>query len=89
MVKGTALDMMGKSTEAIQTYERALEDFPNNHLIQYNLAVTAYNINDFAKAERALQQALKIKPSHASSHLLLGYILSDQGIQSQITASTL
>lgn len=81
MVKGTALDMMGKSTEAITTYERALKEFPNNHLIQYNLAVTAYNIKDFAKAEGALQQALKIKPSHASSHLLLGYILSDQGFR--------
>jgi tetratricopeptide (TPR) repeat protein len=79
ILKGSALDLLGKSKEAIKTYEKAIKEFPNNHLLYYNLAYTSYNLKEYKGAEKALKKALKIKPSHTSSHLLLGYVMSDQG----------
>lgn len=79
IIKGSALDLLGKSKEAIKTYKVAIKEYPNNHLLYYNLAYTSYNLKEYKDAEGALQIALKIKPSHASSHLLLGYVMSDQG----------
>lgn len=79
VLKGSALDLSGKSKEAVKTYVKAIKEFPNNHLLYYNLALTFYNLKEYKDAEVALQNALKIKPSHASSHLLLGYVMSDQG----------
>ncbi|MBN8703160.1 MAG: tetratricopeptide repeat protein [Bacteroidetes bacterium] len=79
ILKGTAFDMLGKSKEAIKTYEKAIKEFPNNHLLYYNLGYTSYSLKEYKDAELALQNSLKIKPSHASSHLLLGYVMSEQG----------
>jgi tetratricopeptide (TPR) repeat protein len=73
------LDLSGKPKEAIKIYKEAIKDFPNNHLIYYNLAYTSYNIQEYKDAEGALQKALKIKSSHASSHILLAYVMDDQG----------
>lgn len=79
ILKGSALDLMGKPKEAINTYNKGIKKFPNNHLLYYNLGYTSYNLNEYKDAEIALQNAVKINPSHASSHLLLGYVMSDQG----------
>lgn len=79
ILKGNALDLLGKSKEAIKIYEKAIKEFPNNHLLYYNLALTSYNLREYKDAELALQNSLKINSSHASSHLLLGSIMSEQG----------
>jgi len=41
----------------------------------YNAAVIAWNSNDFAKANELLTEALKVDPSHADSHFMLGRVL--------------
>ncbi|MCW3102732.1 MAG: tetratricopeptide repeat protein [Bacteroidetes bacterium] len=79
ILKGSAQDLMGKSKDAIKTYKKGLKNFPQSHLLHYNLAYTYYNMKEYKDAEGELQEALKIKPSHASSHLLLGYIMRAQG----------
>lgn len=79
ILKGSALDMMGKTKEAIKTYKKGIKAFPENHLLYYNLAYTDYKIKEIKEAEEALQKALVIMPAHASSHLLLGYITNDMG----------
>ncbi len=72
IVKGSALDLSGRPAEALKTYKKALQKYTANHLLYYNLALTAYNLKEFRDTEEALQKALKINPHHASSHLLLG-----------------
>lgn len=79
MLKGTAQDLLGKSKEAIKTYTTGLKEFPDSYLLNYNLAYTLYNLKNYKEAETTIYNALKNKPSHASSHLLLGYIMHDQG----------
>jgi tetratricopeptide (TPR) repeat protein len=83
ILKGSALDLLDKPKEAIKVYKEAIKQFPISHLLYYNLAYTYYNSKEYKDAEEALQKALKIKPSHASSHLLLGFVMSDQGYRVQ------
>jgi TPR repeat/Tetratricopeptide repeat len=83
IIKGTALDLSGKPREAVTTYRKAIQRFPANHLLHYNLALTYHKLKEFPLAEDALQKALKANPHHASSHLLLGntMILQDKRVQ--------
>ena len=79
IVKGSALDLMGKKAEAINTYKLALKKYNKNHLLYYNLALTSFNIKNYKNADDALQKALKLNPLHASSHFLLGLSMITQG----------
>ena len=77
-LKGSAQDLFGKHLDAINTYKEGVRKFPENHLLYYNLALTSFNLKDYKTADESLMKALKIKPAHASSHLLLGYSMSTQ-----------
>ena len=79
IVKGSALDMMEKPKEAVKSYKEGIREFPKNYLLHYNLAYTYYNMRDVKATEEALQHALRLNPEHASSHLLLGFLMSDKG----------
>jgi len=50
---GSCLDLTGKSSKAIKTYEEGLSKFPNSNLLNYNLALTCYNQKEYEKAEKA------------------------------------
>jgi hypothetical protein len=86
ILKGSAQDLMGKPKEAIKTYKLAIKKYPNNHLIYYNLALTSYSLKEWKDAEETLQKGLKVNPSHASSHLLMGYVMREQGRVKSILA---
>lgn len=75
VILGNSLDMQGKPKEAIIAYEIGLSKFPRSNLLNYNLAYTAFNSRDFIRAEQAAINAIKAKPSHASSHLVLANIM--------------
>ncbi|MGB5006502.1 MAG: tetratricopeptide repeat protein, partial [Ferruginibacter sp.] len=79
ILKGSALDLSGKSPDAIKTYKEGLRKYPKNHLLYYNLALTSFNLKEFKDTDESLQKALKLNQSHASSHLLLGYSMVNQG----------
>jgi len=78
VLKGTVLDVMGKPDEAIKVYNEAIKSFPNKYLPYYNLAVTSYSIKEYKNAEEALKKSVTLNPSHASSHLLMGYTMDAQ-----------
>jgi tetratricopeptide (TPR) repeat protein len=77
IAKGSALDMQDKPQEAIKVYQEGIKHYPRNHLLYYNLAFTSYTIKEDDQTEEALEKGLKLNPSHASSHLLMGYLMSD------------
>ena len=83
-IKGNSLDYLGKTDEAIKAFEKGIRQFPEYHLLYYNLAVTRVKRSEIPQAEEALLSAIKVKPDHPGSHFLLGYIKSDlkQRVQS-------
>jgi len=79
IISGSSLDLLGRPGKAIQVFEGAIKAYPNNYLLYYNLALSAYGINDLQKAEDAVIDAIYTNMSHASSHLLLSYIMNRKG----------
>ncbi len=78
ILKGTAQDLQGKSKDAIKTYKKGIKKDPSNYLLHFNLALTAFNSKDYKTAEESALNAIKNKPTHASSHILLSYAANAQ-----------
>lgn len=79
VVLGSCLDLKGKPSKAIKTYEEGLSKFPNSNLLNYNLALTCYNQKDYEKAEKAAINAIQAKPTHGSSHIILSATMQEKG----------
>lgn len=79
ILKGSALDLLDITTDAIKTYKKGIKEFPENYLLHYNLALTYYKTKELKSAEESLQKSVVLKPLHSSSHLLLGYVMNEQG----------
>ncbi len=76
---GAALLKTGRTTEAIQAFERAVELDPRSSLTQFNLA-TAYAQNGlYTVAERIMRTALVLNPKFAEAHGMLSGILLELG----------
>lgn len=74
MTKGSCLDLLGKPKEAVQLYETAIKQFPESHLLYYNLALTQFNNKDQNGAEENIIAAITANPAHPTSNYLLGII---------------
>ena len=79
MNKGSSLDAMGKSKEAVSVFKKALKINDENYLLHYNLGLTYSNLKENQKAVESLEEAIINNPNHGSSHLLLGYIMKENG----------
>lgn len=79
IILGSSLDLIGKANEAIKTYEKGIEKFPESNLLHYNLALTCYNQKDYDRAEKAAINAILLRPTHGSSHLVLSAIMEARG----------
>jgi tetratricopeptide (TPR) repeat protein len=77
-IKGSCLDYLGRTDESIALFEQTIKKFGPDHFLYYNLGYNYYKKGNHEKAEDALSNAIKTKPSHASSHLLLAYLMNDQ-----------
>ena len=75
---GNALDMQGKSKEALKIYEKALKKF-NHPLLNYNYAVTLYDEKQFDKAYTVITEGIAQNPNHPTSHILLSDIMAKKG----------
>ena len=71
-LKGVAQKDAGKPTEAIATFTKLTEDFPDLPEPYNNLAVLYANQNQFDKAKSALELALKTNPGYAIAYENLG-----------------
>lgn len=76
---GSAYDDAGKSEKAIEVYDKAIKEYPKNHLILFNKAVTLEKQERYTEAIAAYQQALLISPYHGTSHYRLGHLAEQEG----------
>ena len=74
ITKGSSLSNLGKVEEALAIFNEALEKFGENGMLCYNMGISYSKINDSKNAELAFINAIKNKPSHASSHISLAVI---------------
>lgn len=79
IVLGSSLDLSGKAVQAIKAYEKGLSKFPDGNLLNYNLALTCFNQEEYEKAEKAAIKAIHAKPTHGSSHVILAAIMQVKG----------
>lgn len=79
IAKGSALDLMNKPDEAIKSYKKGIRENPDSYLIHYNLSLTYFNKGNFKEAEKSAIDAIQINRMHASSHMLLAYIMQSKG----------
>lgn len=82
ITNGSALDMLGNPQQAIEVYEKGLNNY-KHHLLFYNLAVTCLNCGEIEKAYDSAINAISIKPNHASSHFILSQIMEKKGSRIQ------
>lgn len=75
IVKGSALDLLGKPKDAIKSYKKGIKENPDSYMLHYNLALTYFNQEDDKNAEESCMKAIELNRSHPTSHLLLGSIM--------------
>lgn len=81
IMKGSCLDVLGRTEEAAVVFETAIKDKRKHYLIFYNLALDYYKLEKYQKAETIVLKGLDLKLTHPSSHLLLAKIKAAQGKQ--------
>jgi tetratricopeptide (TPR) repeat protein len=74
IVKGSSLDMVGRSNESIKLFEKAIKQTGGHYLLHFNLALNYYKLNNLDKAEENVIKAIELNGNHASSHLMLAKI---------------
>ncbi|MBX7153288.1 tetratricopeptide repeat protein [bacterium] len=72
MIIGNSYDNMGKGDLAIKVFEDAIKKFPEEQLLHYNLALAYYRKKRLDDAIVSLKKSVQLRPTHASSHMLLG-----------------
>jgi len=76
--KGSALDNLGKSKEAVKVYNKAIEKYPEDYLLHFNLGITNYRRGEKKMAEENFISTIQLNPSHATSNYLLGIIKAEE-----------
>ena len=71
-LKGVVLTEAGRTAEAIATFQKLTEDYPELPEPYNNLAVLYAGQSQFDKARAALEMAIRTNPSYATAHENLG-----------------
>lgn len=82
VIHGSCLDEHGQPGKAIKSYKKGIAAFPDSALLHFNTGVTYQRMGNLKESRKSLQQALRMDPLHASSHLRLGqvYLQSNQRV---------
>jgi tetratricopeptide (TPR) repeat protein len=75
---GEAVYRAKKYAEATSIFEAYVERHPKNAMGHYMVGLSAWKSGDFAKSEKAFEDALKIEPQHVKSLINLSRVLLDQ-----------
>ena len=85
-LKGVAQADSGKPADAVATFTKLTEDYPELPEPYNNLAVLYANQNQLDKARTALEMAIRTNPSYATAHENLGDIYAKLASQAYNTA---
>ena len=69
----------GRLPEAIQFYRQALKAAPRAPEIHYNLGVALKNTGQARAAEKALTEAVRLRPAYALAHSMLADLCHQSG----------
>lgn len=83
IIKGSALDDLGKTKASIKLFEKAIKKEGGHYLLYYNLALNQFHQNQLEDAEANVIEGILLNPSHGSSHLMLAKIQAKQGHKTQ------
>ena len=86
--KGSALNSLGRTDEAIKILKEGIEKYSENYLLYYNLAMAYYKAKDYDQSEEAFIHVLDLHPYHSSSHWGLARIKAEQGKRVQSILSS-
>lgn len=76
---GTAYDMLGDKEKALETYQKALIEYPYSYTLYFNIGVTFEGLNDINSAIKAYKKAVELNIYYSSPHYQLGRIMYSQG----------
>lgn len=88
-LKGVVLTEAGRTAEAIATFTRLTEDYPELPEPYNNLAVLHAAQNQYDKARAALEMAVRTNPGYATAHENLGDVYARLAAQSYARAAQL
>ncbi len=70
--KGSCLNDLGKTEEAIEIFLEGIEKEKEFHLLYYNLGLAYRNLEEYEKAKEAFLTAIDLNPQYSGSYLNLG-----------------
>lgn len=79
LILGAAYDQQHKSKKSLKVYKKAVKEFPENNLAQFNLGLSYYNSSEWDEAEKCLIKSITIDKSYPGSHFLLAHIMLNKG----------
>lgn len=79
ILKGSALDYLGNQKKSTRLYKKAIKQYPNNYLLEYNLGITFHNRNKLVDAEIHYIKSIEIDRLQPSGHYMLGILMNDRG----------
>jgi tetratricopeptide (TPR) repeat protein len=71
---GAIYDDMGQTGEGILILKQALEKWPDNQNLLYNLGICDLNADSLLSAEKILIRSIERNPFHTKSHMALGRV---------------
>jgi len=74
-----AADRKGDYERSVMLFQKAIDAYPFDHSLLFNLGVTYYNHKEYEKAIDCFFKAISINPFHSGSHLNLARISAGQG----------
>jgi tetratricopeptide (TPR) repeat protein len=89
VVLGNCLDGAGESDKAIATYRKGLKLAPDDDQLLYNLGISLSSRGLNNEARELLKREVRLRPAHASGHLLLAKIFADQNFRAAAVAEYL
>lgn len=75
---GSIYDQSNEPQKAIATYKEGLKVFPNDQSLNFNLGIAYFRDKQYALAELAAIEAIKIDAKHANSQRLYGLVAFHQ-----------